>query len=257
MRHAIFVIMTLLFAIGCQRPSDSTATGTQALPIWLAGDYFSGDGLGINCSLKLTTVGRFEFTWRGCLGEYDKNQGTAVFTDNVLVIEPEKPDVREGFQGTPTTFRVIRWGDRRYLVATEELLDFCNSINQGEEPRSRRHGNFYLQDGDWHVPISGRPALPEEWLAFLLKKPVRGRVSELVGDKQVKITLGYNDGIREGMILTVRGTDEDFFSCQLRVIDVDETESQAEYEYYGIDETPAQIGHLVSSRLFDYSVDEE
>ena len=59
------------------------------------------------------------------------------------------------------------------------------------------------------------------------------------------------------MILTVRGTDEDFFSCQLRVIDVDETESQAEYEYYGIDETPAQIGHLVSSRLFDYSVDEE
>jgi hypothetical protein len=42
----------------------------------LPGQYYLGDGLGVNCSLELHPDHRFRFVWRGCLGMYDRNQGT-------------------------------------------------------------------------------------------------------------------------------------------------------------------------------------
>jgi hypothetical protein len=39
------------------------------------GEYYSGDGLGVNWTVSLTEEGRFEFAWHGCLGLYDSNEG--------------------------------------------------------------------------------------------------------------------------------------------------------------------------------------
>src|SRR5262245_3676514 len=33
----------------------------------IAGDYYFGDGLGVNCSLSVTAEGKFTFQWDGCL----------------------------------------------------------------------------------------------------------------------------------------------------------------------------------------------
>jgi hypothetical protein len=41
----------------------------------LTGDYRCGDGLSYNLQLTLKEGGRFDCTWRGCLGEYGKSTG--------------------------------------------------------------------------------------------------------------------------------------------------------------------------------------
>src|SRR4030095_1837931 len=40
-----------------------------------AGDYYRGDGLGVNVSLLIAPEAGFVFTWDGCLGRYDWNYG--------------------------------------------------------------------------------------------------------------------------------------------------------------------------------------
>ena len=76
----------------------------------VAGDYYFGDGLGVNCSLKVEPGGRFSFGWRGCLGVYDQNTGQAKVEVGHLILKPEKPNVREGFRGTATDLIPVRWG---------------------------------------------------------------------------------------------------------------------------------------------------
>src|SRR3954452_14883212 len=38
----------------------------------IAGEYYFGDGTGVNCSLNVHQRGTFSFQWRGCLGTYDE-----------------------------------------------------------------------------------------------------------------------------------------------------------------------------------------
>jgi hypothetical protein len=101
----------------------------------VAGEYYFGDGIGVNCKLTLTKRGAFAFTLRGCLGTYDENNGEASLKRGVLHIAPKKPNGREGFQGTPTDFFPVRWGARTYLIPTNDIVNFCSEVNQGSEPR--------------------------------------------------------------------------------------------------------------------------
>ena len=64
--------------------SFATAADSVALKD-IAGDYYFGDGLGVNCSLTVTAKGKFTFQWNGCLGTYDKNEGTASIKEGVLL----------------------------------------------------------------------------------------------------------------------------------------------------------------------------
>ena len=63
--------------------SFATAADSVALKD-IAGDYYFGDGLGVNCSLTVTAKGKFTFQWNGCLGTYDKNEGSASIQDGML-----------------------------------------------------------------------------------------------------------------------------------------------------------------------------
>src|SRR5438477_12939061 len=44
-----------------------------------AGEYYFGDGLGVNVSLALAPESGFVFSWHGCLGLYDLNYGDVAF----------------------------------------------------------------------------------------------------------------------------------------------------------------------------------
>jgi hypothetical protein len=47
--------------------------------VW-AGEYYFGDGLGVNVSLILAPKFGYVFEWRGCLGLYDRNYGAVTST---------------------------------------------------------------------------------------------------------------------------------------------------------------------------------
>jgi hypothetical protein len=135
----------------------------------IAGDYYFGDGLGVNCSLTVTAKGKFTFQWNGCLGTYDENKGSASINMGVLHIAPQKPNRRDGFRGTPTEFYPVRWGARLYLVPTNDIIEFCSDFNQGSEPRRGNRGQHYLRRSDADKPVSGKPAVPEQWAKFFLE----------------------------------------------------------------------------------------
>jgi len=47
----------------------------------------------------------------------------------------------------PVEFTQVDWTDRRYLIQKDKMISFCNSVNQGREPRSV-FGSFLLRSGD-------------------------------------------------------------------------------------------------------------
>jgi hypothetical protein len=179
----------------------------------IAGDYVREDGArtgpwgliasrGGSQSLRIEPDGRFSFRWGTNFGTYAKNYGLARVTDGVLNLSPIL-----GKEATPsgmdTRFFPVAWGGRSYLLREEDLLSFCNDVNLGTEPRQVASGTGYLRQGDWNTQVSGWPQLPTEWMPYVLTKPIRGQIIELLDANHARISLGSKDGIRDGMQLFV------------------------------------------------------
>lgn len=213
----------------------------------LAGDYYFGDGLGVNCSLTVTAKGNFTFQWNGCLGAYDKNEGTVNVEEGVLHIVPRKPNLREGFRGTPTEFYPVRWGARLYLIPTNEIVEFCSDVNQGSEPRRENQGRYYLRQNDAAKPVSGKPAVPEAWTKFFLEKPIRGKITELIGKQEAWLDKGSAEGLLAGMILTAQQHGELMFA-QVQIEAVEKNRCRIKCRWR---ESALAVGQIVSSRFHD------
>jgi len=213
----------------------------------IAGDYYFGDGLGVNCSFTLSAQGKFAFQWRGCLGTYDKNEGNASLKDGILHITPQKPNVREGFRGTPTEFYPVRWGTRMYLIPTNEIVEFCSDVNRGSEPRQGSHGQYYIRRSDADKPVVGKPAVPEQWSEFFLNQPVHGKITELIGTQEAWLNKGATDGLLEGMILTAKQHGKLMFA-QVRVETVEKNRCRIKCQWK---DSVLAVGQTVSSRFHE------
>ncbi len=182
-------------------PSQPPQTSLINLITQFAGEYYFGDGKGVNCTLQLKGDSTFAFEWTGCLGVYDQNDGYAEIEDNLIRLIPTKPNLKKGFKGIDTELLPVAWDQRKYLIPTDQILEFCSAVNQGNEPRNQHYGLYYLRRGDWAGNAVGFPTLPEKWKAYLLSKPVEGKVVEIETFKVGWINLGTEDGILEGMTL--------------------------------------------------------
>jgi hypothetical protein len=135
------------------------------------GSYYYGDGLGMNFSLVVKPEGRFSFVWRGCLGVYGTNEGSAKVVNDHLILTPEQPNESRGIKRIPTELIPVRWGERLYLVPNEAGKAFCFEVNKEREPRTNAHGDYYLREGDWGRKVTGLPNVPKEWESQLQRKP--------------------------------------------------------------------------------------
>lgn len=233
-----------------------------------AGDYYAGDGLGFNRSLILAPRSGYAFTSHGCLGVYDRNHGAVASTDGRLQLSFTFVNQRTGFEGIAPEFFAVSWGSRRYLIPSDGLVEFCNTINLGREPRASRRGVHLLRVGDESKPVTGLPVLPAEFRDYLLPAPVTATITE-IGDvtlrrgkgelrfREIAMTLdaGQKDGLRTGMELVVTIPRESFGSVQ--ITRVDESHSQAVMtQVFDGDRTP-QVGWRVSTRSPLYDRDPE
>ena len=155
---------------------DELAAG--GAPAW-AGSYYYGDGLGTNVELVLAPKAGFHFEWRGCGGLYDRNFGTVKAIARRLHLRCVFPNRRRGYQGIAPEFLPVSWGERRYLIASSQILGFINDVNAGTEPRRTPHGGHLLRQGDERRPVQGKPPLPRAWSRALLEKPITGQVSSV------------------------------------------------------------------------------
>lgn len=76
---------------------------------------------------------------------------------------------------------LIRWEDWRYLVAREELIDFCNDVNGGEplcEFHLTRRPATKSRDERAHSRPTGdsRPELPSPFDRYILQSPITATV---------------------------------------------------------------------------------
>jgi hypothetical protein len=133
------------------------------------------------------------------------------------------------------------------LTPEAQRWEFCNQVNQGGEPRSRPIGWFYLRQGDWDKKVTGLPSVPQEWDSLLLKKPLRGRVIEVLNGDRAKVDLGADIGVWKGMQLW---TDTEGFGPVL-VIEVGPKSSVNYPEYLGVRPIRFQRGQEVRSNRTD------
>jgi len=145
-----------------------------------AGEYFEGDGLGENTTLYLAPRSGISATWFGCMGLYGANEGDIERVDDrTLAFHFNRPNESGRFGMFPATVRVVRWGERRYLIPAERFIDFVNAINSGAEPGTDRYSGFLRRNGDESKPAIGSPDLPEEMLAQIRPKPLFVKVSSV------------------------------------------------------------------------------
>lgn len=128
--------------------------------------------------------------------------GRVEFSEGLIKLIPDHTVPAEGMRGIALNWTPVVWGDRHYLVATDALLDFVNSVNNGYEPSFRGlgfGGSYFKKKGDENIRVSGVPNVPQSYRRYLLTKPIRGNV-KLVGNFNVE---KIDDGKSEVRTTTV------------------------------------------------------
>lgn len=222
-----------------------------------AGEYFYGDGLGVNVFLTLAPEHGFVFTWHGCLGLYDLNYGQVIYENDAINLDFTYPNNREGFEGIAPKLLPVRWGKRHYLIPVDRILDFTNAINAGAEPNSLFGGlsySFLLKKGDEKKRVEGQPTLPSEFLSYILPAPITASLSsvehiEVRGSHRastIKVDVGTGTGLKKGMKLFLQNQSHIYVSAV--VTDVTEKSALAVIEQDVVDPAPS-VGWELSTKL--------
>ena len=200
----------------------------------LCGEYYYGDGLGVNCSLTLTADHRFTFGWRGCLGLYDENSGAWEMQGDVAVMRPEKPNKQEGFRGMNTRFVPVKWGKRYYLIDENGMPGFCAAAHDGKFTGPNAlpeevHGSDYTRVADGKVaPLYGKPLLPERYLEFYQQGAVTAKVARIDAQGQAILHVGAANRVKTGMLFTVNSWD----GVDLKVLSIKGHEAVCKVMYW-------------------------
>ena len=230
-----------------------------------AGDYSAGDGLGVNTSIILAPKSGYVFEWYGCLGLYDRNYGAVTWADDGrLRLSFTFENKREGFEGIAPELIPISWGPRRYLIPTDDIVKFCNSVNEGEEPRNHAGGFYLLRLGDEKKAVTGLPKVPEEYQSYLLAKPIEATIIAIgpyttrpstvkwkFKDTPVTLNVGTRQGLRMGMELFVTSPQNIIESVQ--VTKAEETHSEGIMTQTGEEEPGPKVGWRLSTQSPRYA----
>lgn len=226
-----------------------------------AGEYYCGDGLGMNVSLIIAPKRGYVFAWHGCLGLYDRNYGAVTETNGgirlAFTFENKKKDE---FVGIAEEFIPVAWGRRRYLIASNEVVRFCNEVNAGSEPRTDLHGFHLLRCGDEDQKVTGFPTVPDRYRPYLLKSPITVEIVAVgsprsrdgVGewkfkDTPVTINAGEKHGVRVGMKFHVTSPDHAWESVD--IVKVEKEKSEGIMTQMGRISPSPEVGWRLSTRL--------
>lgn len=229
--------------------------GTHA---W-AGDYFAGNGTSANISVTLAPSAGYVFEWHGCFGLYDRNYGAITPANGRLRLSFTFKNTREGFEGIAPELVVVPWGERRYLVPSDDLIGFCNHVNKGAEPRTTADGFYLLRRGDENKDVRHFPEIPTEYRDYLLSTPVettvlavgRSTSRQIVPgvkfkDTQLTLEAGSKQGLKVGMEIVVVQPTDVFDS--VRITSVSDRRAEAVMTQYGERARDPKPGWRLSTR---------
>jgi hypothetical protein len=197
----------LLVLSGLATTAHEPPSAVQETPqLDLTGEYYVGDGLGFNQTLILKGDNTFEFLETGCGGIYDQSKGAFTFDNDQITLRPSEPQKDKHF-ATKTMFYPVKWADRLYLVADDEMLEFASKYAMGwrGEHYDGRSGSHYLRNGiddNLTQPVQGKPQIPDEYKRYLTR-PFQADITAVNG-REVTIDQGSDAGLFPGTQLRLR-----------------------------------------------------
>jgi hypothetical protein len=255
-----------LFGMACAASSQAALNTMRASPIgaeiekigpehpW-AGYYYFGDKLAINLYLAIAPQSGYAFEWHGCLGKYGQGEGKILDTNAPLRLSGNVFALFSEMHSSNSIVIPVRWGERRYLIPSGDMIEFCNAVNAGTEPRSSlARGYFYLREGDEDKKCAGDPPVPKEFKKFLLQSPVSATITKVLSTPNgtngffatsALVNAGSKQGLIPGMKLHV------IYPNAFEEAIVKRTEAEqceVEFEQLSEDRLP-QEGWKVSTRL--------
>jgi len=219
-----------------------------------AGKYYHGNGTSVNITLALAPTNGFVFYWHGCLGVYGQNFGTVEVSSGLLKLGYVLTNAAKPFRDLSVPYLPVVWGERKYLIATNEMIEFCNAINGKWEPR-KGLGDFLLRQGDEKKGVTGWPEIPVEYHKYLLKEPIEvviagvGKLKSIGNDDFVKVgTLVLNKGSEKGLFqgMEFHFVDQDYLGL-IKVKTLTEKSAEAEIQFYSKDKEIPEVGMKLST----------
>jgi len=205
--------------------------------------YYYGDGLGSNNYVTLYKFGRIDYEEHGCLGLYGRKIGAFKNNKNDIAVQFRYFQFDHKAKPESITFHKIKWGLREYLISEKRMIDFCNSINSGEEPRDDCHGSFYLKLDDEEKKVTGFPEIPKKWNGYLLKKPIVGKITKVFNKLSGVANVGEADGLKKGMTLFTPG---EYYDLELVITEVEK--NKCKFKISWDDDSEVVLNHRVSTK---------
>ena len=141
---------------------------------------------------------------------------------NGVVLEPILHNQHEANKLLLMPLYPVRWSGCTFLLHKDQILEFCNAINQGPQPGKLMNADYYAQGEYWPEKLGGLATLPGEWNTYLLKRPVVATIMQVREDDSAWIDRGSEDGIRKGMHLKAHGRKGDRYPYrEVEVVAVD------------------------------------
>lgn len=192
---AIVAVLTIATAALVVAPTLAVAS-TQNDTI--AGTYCFYDPFGYASQLILDVDGQYTYTYAD-VGNRRDYQGAYQMSEGL--VELQLPDDATMTGVMPNRLNVVRWTDRIYLIADEDIPTFVVFIKKKWEPRKSNRGCFLLRAGDWTTEASGSPIFPWKWSLLLRERTVDAKIVQILSDSTASIDRGASHGLEPGMLL--------------------------------------------------------
>ncbi len=216
-----------------------------------AGEYIYGVWGDVQF-LMLAPGSGFVIERHGCAGPVERNYGSVDVKGSRVHLRFSLKNPSEGWGRFEADWTIVRWGDRRYLVPQDCLVEFCNRVNLGFDCH-------FLRKGDEKKIVQGMPDVPAEYRDYLLSKPVEATVV-VVGkastrhsradwnfkDTPVTIDAGSKNGLKAGMELAV--TKPEWIIEMVRITKVEEARAEGIMPQILEDAPGPQAGWRLSTR---------
>ncbi|MEO7717107.1 MAG: hypothetical protein ABIY70_12960 [Capsulimonas sp.] len=140
------------------------------------------------------------------------NNGTYRINRGVLRLFPNHSTINNGHHETEmeTEYYPVHWGKRHYLINSDDMVQFCNSVNDATQYNQDLSRSDFIRSGEEELPHESlMPDVPAEWRPYLLPSVVRGQVTRIIDDKTGAIDIGSTSGLQPGMKLREENTHSD------------------------------------------------
>jgi hypothetical protein len=157
------------------------------------------------------------------IGLSDRNFGKVDYKNGIITLSFTYPETTQKVLDVLSKeFIPVSWGERKYMIPANEIIDFCNEINYGLQPRDDEHSSFLLREGDEKKHVEGWPSIPSEYNRYLLAKPVEAKIISVDStsyrqsimdwrfiDTTVTLNVGTSNGVFTGMEFHLYEQDQD------------------------------------------------